>query len=181
MREADAPGGDTLGGLALPSRAEVRDFSSDQAARGMGFLTTERGAFLGSVLAVTDADSLHLRTSFIRAYLQRDVAMFRPRIPAETLERLRIMPAHNQGALLYVWHQTGGDHRCGAGKVMARMGPVIWVMAFLAGLSYGRRGRLSRMIPEESSRSAAERARAVISLRRFSSSSGMSVLTVPRS
>src|SRR3546814_12978762 len=35
-----------------------------------------------------------------RTYLDRDVAQFGPRLPAETLERLWTMLAHNQGGLL---------------------------------------------------------------------------------
>ena len=45
----------------------------------------------------------------------------------------------------------------------------------------GRGGNPSRMALEKSSMASLERARAVISLRRFSSSSGMLVSTVPRS
>lgn len=41
-----------------------------------------------------------LRKSFIRTYLERDVAQFGPRIPAESLERLWTMLAHGQGGLL---------------------------------------------------------------------------------
>jgi len=59
-----------------------------------------RGGFPDSLLAATDADSLQWRRNFIRTYLERDVPMFGPRIPAETLERLWIMLAHNQGTLL---------------------------------------------------------------------------------
>lgn len=59
-----------------------------------------RGGFPDSFLAPTDRDSLDLRDSFIRTYLERDVPMFGPRIPAETLRRLWTMLAHNQGALL---------------------------------------------------------------------------------
>jgi uncharacterized protein len=59
-----------------------------------------RGGFPDSFLAATDADSLELRRNFIRTYLERDVPMFGPRIPAETLERLWVMLAHNQGTLL---------------------------------------------------------------------------------
>ena len=47
-----------------------------------------RGGFPDSFLAATDADSLAQRESFIRTYLERDVPMFGPRIPAETLRRL---------------------------------------------------------------------------------------------
>lgn len=59
-----------------------------------------RGGFPDSFLATTDQDSYRLRQSFIRTYLERDVAQFGPRIPAETLERFWTMLAHNQGTLL---------------------------------------------------------------------------------
>src|SRR6185503_7188526 len=53
-----------------------------------------------SFLAASDDASFRLRQSFIRTYLERDVPQFGPRIPAETLERLWTMLAHNQGTLL---------------------------------------------------------------------------------
>jgi uncharacterized protein len=59
-----------------------------------------RGGFPDSYLAKSEADSFRLRRDFIRTYLERDVAQFGPRIPAETLERLWTMLAHNQGTLL---------------------------------------------------------------------------------
>ncbi len=59
-----------------------------------------RGGFPNSLLATTDEDSLELRKDFIRTYLERDVPMFGPRIPAETMERLWTMLAHGQGSLL---------------------------------------------------------------------------------
>jgi predicted AAA+ superfamily ATPase len=59
-----------------------------------------RGGFPDSFTASSDADSFDLRKDFIRTYLERDVPMFGPRVPAETLERLWTMLAHNQGALL---------------------------------------------------------------------------------
>ena len=59
-----------------------------------------RGGFPDSYLAETDQDSLALRKDFIRTYLERDVPMFGPRIPAETLERLWTMLAHHQSGLL---------------------------------------------------------------------------------
>lgn len=59
-----------------------------------------RGGFPDSFLATGVDDSFRLRRSFIRTYLERDVPMFGPRIPAETLERLWTMLAHNQGTLL---------------------------------------------------------------------------------
>jgi len=59
-----------------------------------------RGGFPDSYLAKDDEDSYVYRRNFIRTYLERDVPQFGPRIPAETLERLWIMLAHNQGQLL---------------------------------------------------------------------------------
>ena len=58
------------------------------------------GGFPDSYLATDDEESLAIRKDFIRTYLERDVAMFGPRLPAETLERLWTMLAHNQGTLL---------------------------------------------------------------------------------
>lgn len=59
-----------------------------------------RGGFPDSLLATTDAASLRWREDFVRSYLQRDVPMFAPRLPAETVGRLWTMLAHQQGALL---------------------------------------------------------------------------------
>lgn len=59
-----------------------------------------RGGFPDSFLAANDSDSLAFRRNFIRSYLERDVAQFGRRIPAETLERLWTMLAHGQGAPL---------------------------------------------------------------------------------
>ena len=60
-----------------------------------------RGGFPDSYLAATDDDSLVFRQSFIRTYLERDMAEFvQIRTPAETLERFWIMLAHSQGGLL---------------------------------------------------------------------------------
>ncbi len=59
-----------------------------------------RGGFPDSFLAGSDEDSLALRRDFIRTYLERDVAMFGPRVPATTLDRLWTMLAHRQGTTL---------------------------------------------------------------------------------
>jgi len=59
-----------------------------------------RGGFPESYLADSDRDSLELRKDFIRTYLERDVPLFGPRMPAATLERLWTMLAHRQGAIL---------------------------------------------------------------------------------
>jgi len=59
-----------------------------------------RGGFPDSLLARTDALSLAWRQDFIRSYLERDVPMFAPRLPAETVGRLWTMLAHAQGTPL---------------------------------------------------------------------------------
>lgn len=59
-----------------------------------------RGGFPDSFLADDDASSLALRRDFIRTYLERDIPMFGPRLPAQTMERLWTMLAHAQGTLL---------------------------------------------------------------------------------
>ena len=58
-----------------------------------------RGGFPESYLAQNDSDSFKFRQNFIRTYLERDVPMLGPRIPAETLERFWTMLAHSQGSL----------------------------------------------------------------------------------
>jgi len=59
-----------------------------------------RGGFPGSYLAPNDTESLRWREDFIRTYLERDVPLFGPRVPAGVLERLWTMLAHGQGTLL---------------------------------------------------------------------------------
>lgn len=59
-----------------------------------------RGGFPESFLAPSDADSLFWRQQFVRSYVERDVPMFAPRLPGETVGRLWGMLAHGQGALL---------------------------------------------------------------------------------
>ncbi len=61
-----------------------------------------RGGFPESFNARGDAASLRWRQSFIRTYLERDIPLFGPRLPAETLRRLWTMLAHLQGGLLNV-------------------------------------------------------------------------------
>ncbi len=58
-----------------------------------------RGGFPDSFLSVDERWSLRWRENFIRTYLERDVAQFGPRIPAETLRRFWTMLAHSQGGL----------------------------------------------------------------------------------
>ncbi len=59
-----------------------------------------RGGFPDSFLAANDRYSFAWRKDFIRSYLERDIPLLGPRIPAETLESLWTMLAHNQGGLL---------------------------------------------------------------------------------
>ena len=59
-----------------------------------------RGGFPDSLLAADDTRSLDWRRDFIRSYLERDVPMFAPRLPAEKIGRLWTMLAHNQGSVL---------------------------------------------------------------------------------
>ncbi len=59
-----------------------------------------RGGFPDSLLAADDTQSLDWRRDFIRSYLERDVPMFAPRLPAETIGRLWTMLAQNQGSVL---------------------------------------------------------------------------------
>lgn len=59
-----------------------------------------RGGYPLSVTAADDATSAQWRADLVRSYLERDVPMFAPRIPAETLRRLWTMVAHHSGQLL---------------------------------------------------------------------------------
>ena len=81
-------------GMAPISALEVDD---SRASRERLWL---RGGFPDSYLAVSDEDSIALRRDFIRTYLEREVAVFGPRVPATTLERLWTMLAHRQGTML---------------------------------------------------------------------------------
>jgi len=59
-----------------------------------------RGGLPDSLLAPDVTRSLDWRRDFIRSYLERDVPMFAPRLPAETIGRLWTMLAHQQGGVL---------------------------------------------------------------------------------
>ena len=59
-----------------------------------------RGGFPDSFLAADDRRSQRWRQDFIRTYLERDVPMLGPRIPAEALRRFWTMLAHHQSGLL---------------------------------------------------------------------------------
>ncbi|WP_412179072.1 ATP-binding protein [Rhizobium sp. TRM95796] len=59
-----------------------------------------RGGFPDSLTADTDEDSYLWRQAFVRSYLERDVPMFAPRMPATTIGRLWTMLANGQGNTL---------------------------------------------------------------------------------
>jgi len=59
-----------------------------------------RGGFPDSLLALNERQSMDWRRDFIRSYLERDVPMFAPRLPAHSIGRLWTMLAHNQGGIL---------------------------------------------------------------------------------
>lgn len=63
-----------------------------------------RGGFPDSYLAENDRGSFAWRKDFVRSYLEREIPLLGPRIPAETLENLWTMLAHNQGGLLNASH-----------------------------------------------------------------------------
>ena len=72
---------------------DVREVAGDQTPLWI------RGGFPRSFLALTDAASTMWRENFTRTYLERDIPMLGPRIPAETLRRFWTMLAHSQGGL----------------------------------------------------------------------------------
>lgn len=59
-----------------------------------------RGGFPGSLLAASDRESHRWREDFIRSYLERDVPMFAPGLPAPSIGRLWRMLAHAHGTPL---------------------------------------------------------------------------------
>jgi len=59
-----------------------------------------RGGFPDSLLAANDERSLAWRMAFVTTYLERDIPMLGPRVPAETLRRFWTMLAHLQGQQL---------------------------------------------------------------------------------
>ena len=61
-----------------------------------------RGGFPDSFLATSAPKSMAWRQNLINTYLQRDMMAYGSRIPAETLRRLWVMLAHQQGGLLDV-------------------------------------------------------------------------------
>ena len=96
MRQAS----ETLAGRV--AYLELAPFTAAEAAAGDYDIDTTwvRGGFPESLLARDDKASLRWRLDFIRSYLERDVPMFAPRMPAPTIGRLWTMLANGQGSLL---------------------------------------------------------------------------------
>ena len=96
MRQAS----ETLAGRV--AYLEIAPFTAAEAADAGHAIdrTWVRGGFPESLLAASDKNSLRWRTDFVRSYLERDVPMFAPRLPAETIGRLWTMLANGQGSLL---------------------------------------------------------------------------------
>lgn len=100
--------GETLAGrIAYVDMSPLDVLEIPDDARALNALWV-RGGYPDSYLAETDDQSLELRKDFIRTYLERDVALFGPRLPTETLERLWTMLAHSQGTLLNSSKLGGG-------------------------------------------------------------------------
>ncbi|MGC8519615.1 MAG: hypothetical protein ACP5P4_14010 [Steroidobacteraceae bacterium] len=59
-----------------------------------------RGGFPDDFLARIDGASLHRQRACVRNYLERDVRLFGPRLPAEANGRLRSMPVHSRAGTL---------------------------------------------------------------------------------
>jgi len=96
MRQAS----ETLAGRI--ASLDLTPFTLDETAPAAVSLDTLwlRGGFPDSLLSTNDLASLRWRHDFIRSYLERDVPMFAPRLPVETVGRLWQMLAHQQGGLL---------------------------------------------------------------------------------
>ena len=93
-----AQSGETLAGRI--SFAELTPFDLTEVGADQIDDLWVRGGFPDSFLARGERGSLRWRRDFIRTYLERDIPELGPRIPAETLRRLWMMLAHNQGGLL---------------------------------------------------------------------------------
>ncbi len=81
--------------------AELTPFDASEVVGGAAESDRHwlRGGFPDSFLAADDGVSAEWREAFIRTYLERDIAGFGPRVPAETLRRFWTMLAHDQAGL----------------------------------------------------------------------------------
>ena len=112
MRQSGESLAGRIGYLALDP-LDIRETRQDDPAR-----LWIRGGFPRSFLARDDTASALWRRNFIRTYLERDVPMLGPRIPAETLRRFWTMLAHSQGGL---WNASALARSLGVdGKTVVR-------------------------------------------------------------
>lgn len=93
-----AQSGESLAGRI--AYLEMRPLDALEVGESNTELLWIRGGFPDSYLAASDAASRRWRQDFIRTYLERDIPMLGPRIPAETLRRFFTMLAHHQSGLL---------------------------------------------------------------------------------
>ena len=93
MRQSGESLAGRIGYLSLDP-LDIRETGANDPAR-----LWIRGGFPRSFLADSDAASTLWRRNFIRTYLERDIPMLGPRIPAETLRRFWTMLAHSQGGI----------------------------------------------------------------------------------
>jgi uncharacterized protein len=83
---------------------ELTPFTVPEVAVSGGSVINQlwlRGGFPESFLASSEPTSFEWRLAFIQTYLERDIPMLGPRIPAETLHRFWQMLAHAQGQLFH--------------------------------------------------------------------------------
>jgi uncharacterized protein len=85
--------------LAGIDAGELRSQGDDATPPSVDTLWV-RGGFPDSLLAPDDHTSLAWRRDLVRAYLEREVPMFAPRLPSATIARCWRMIAHGQGSLL---------------------------------------------------------------------------------
>lgn len=84
------------------SRVALAGINVDEAAT-VGISPDElwlRGGFPDSLLTGSPTSSLRWREDLISTYLERDIPLFAPRLPAATIRRLWTMLAHSSGSLL---------------------------------------------------------------------------------
>ena len=104
MRQAS----ETLAGRVAYVELNPIQIGEAQGAKLPAEILWTRGGFPESLVAASDIASLDWRRDFISSYLERDVPMFAPRMPAETIGRLWTMLAHGQGGLLNLSRLAGG-------------------------------------------------------------------------
>jgi predicted AAA+ superfamily ATPase len=89
--------GETLAGRI--AYRELSPFGVLELPKGQENLLWLRGGFPGSYLAADQSLSFRWRQDFIRTYLERDIMQFGIRLPPETLRRLWVMLAYQQGGM----------------------------------------------------------------------------------